>query len=159
MYNRIDASLSQEDMDAIKTAAADILNRISHFQAQDNGKAAGKGWLHSNRAMVMAERCIDFAKANTGCLGPLVNLEYMERDLHLLKDLKHILSQLSNMVAQIESTYTVLQKEVSVQTLLLYKQMQLAASVAACPAVVIEELQPFLPRTGKKLRAKTTEEN
>lgn len=152
--NRVSATLSVEDRQAIMTAI-DVIRKampfLVHLTAEDRKAAPKVG----DRSRGFILNCLDAAQQHSDCLPRSFNVNEMQKDVQLMEDLYPVMMALTELQSLVNDTYFTAQSEAYLAALKVYDSVKSSDDMPGMK-IVVEQLKQQFARRNKKESAESS---
>ena len=138
-YRNISASLSNEDIVAIKEGIKAIVEKLP-FLINLTPYERRLGFKMGNKSIAFVEEALDAAKRNPSILPPEFKIEDFDQDYRLAKDLDDLLTMLAQVVEKVSNTAMAAGIEAFEAALDVYRQVKISSKCMPGMQVVAKKL-------------------
>lgn len=153
MWNRVDATLSQSDIQDIKDAFATIKSKINFNKTLLDKERRKGGWYLSANALLLVDLTLQQAKHNPANF-PKIDAAAFERDVKLIKELAFLETQVLDLHYFLSDTRRLLTVDATEQSSYVYAMMKIFYEQGIPGGEIFPTLKERMPRTGKKAKRK-----
>jgi hypothetical protein len=153
MWNRIDASLSEADVQDIQNAFEAIKSKIDFNKALTDGERRKGGWYLSQKALLLLDEELRSAK-NDPANFPKLKVAEFERDINLIKQLAFLETQVLALQFLMKDTRRILTKDATEQGSYVYATLKVFHDIGILGGESFKRLQEYMPRSGKRSKTK-----
>lgn len=149
MWNRIDASLTDTDIQDIQNAFEAIKSKIDFTKALTIKERRKGGWYLSPNALVLLDEILVAAKMHPANF-PKLNVAEFERDVVLIKQMALLESQVLQLQYLLKDTRRLLTKDATEQGSYVYATLKVFHEVGIAGGESYPELKKRMPRSKEK---------
>jgi hypothetical protein len=148
MWNRVEASITDADIAAFKTAVNDLIAKLPRLGLTTKEWKKG-GWSLSKKRQLLFKDTLAMAKFRPADF-PKIDVAAFERDVKFMDDLESIQNDIRRVESHVEGVRRWTAKDVSEQSRYVYITIKLFNDLGVDGGFSHSRLKAFMPRSKNK---------